>query len=207
MPFWFVASAFVLAAWSLALEVHDLDLKWWSTTLQLVGGILAFCGFGSAYVRAAYGLPVPIWFKEHVSRFHRWITRLWNKLLRKPISVSVFPGTAKIKVRAHTPSIRQYPGALSLDRTRPLKQQVAQIADYANKLQAEVPKLLDEIGRLDGRIDKVHVGASESAEKALDHIQKEIEALTKRLDQSLVKDLQWAICGLGITVVGIALGY
>lgn len=67
--------AFLWTPWglvSLAAVVATLerpDIGWWATTLQLVGAVVAFLGFSSAYVRAAYGLSLP-----------QWLWQRWKKL-------------------------------------------------------------------------------------------------------------------------------
>jgi hypothetical protein len=197
--------AVALAIWSLALEIPDRKL--WATTLQLVGGAVAFLGFSSAYVRARYGLTLRAWIWQWVSGFGRWAKRMWDKLRRKRRSISINVPSIVITAQMGTPHIKMYPGALALDETLPLEQQIAQIAEYANKLQAEVPKLLDEVHRLDGRIDQAQAGASDLAQETLTHLRDEISELRTHLDWAQVLDLRWAIVGLFITVVGIALSY
>lgn len=194
-----------LAVWSLALEIPDR--KWWATTLQLIGGALAVLGFSTAYVRAAYGLTFRAWIWQRILPVGRLIERLWIKLLCKSKDVTINVQPAVDTAAMGAPTVEVLPGPLNLDTTLLLEQQVVQIADYASNLQQEFLKLRGEIHRLDGRIDQTHVGISDVAEKTLGRLQDEIEALSKRLDWAQVLDLRWAILGLGITVIGIALGY
>jgi hypothetical protein len=196
--------AIALAIWSLALEIPDL--KWWSTTLQLVGAVVAFLGFSGAYVRAECGLTLRAWVWQQLLRFARRVKLLWDRLRHKPIIIRVQAG-AGATMGAGTPLVATYPSPLVLDQTLPLEQQVAQLADYANKLQQAVPKLKQEIHRLDGRIDEAQAGASELAEKLLAHLRDAIDQLSKRLNEAQVLDLRWAIFGLAITVVGTLMSY
>jgi hypothetical protein len=155
-PWWapcgFSVVAIGLAAWSLALEFPDR--KWWATTLQLVGGAVAFLGFSGAYVRAAYGLTLRAWIWQWLSRFGRLVKRLWNKLWRKPRHITIHAQPAVIRAQMGTATVGTYPSPLALDETLPLEQQVARIADYANELQLEVPKLMGKYADLTGASTK-----------------------------------------------------
>jgi hypothetical protein len=57
------------------------------------------------------------------------------------------------------------------------------------------------------RVDKVAADAAQATADALAHVKSQIEDLSARLDRAQVLDLRWAILGLFITVVGIALSY
>ncbi|MGV9798156.1 hypothetical protein ACWDTP_08855 [Mycobacterium sp. NPDC003449] len=58
-----------------------------------------------------------------------------------------------------------------------------------------------------GPVDEVATSSEQAAEGAIRHIQDEIAALSAQLDSQQVLDLRWAIGGLLITVVGIALSH
>ena len=189
------------------LRAMVFSIGTWATTLQLVGGAVAFLGFSSAYVRARYGLTLRAWIWRWVPRFGRWAKRMWDKLRRKHRNSSINVAAPVITAQMGAPHITMYPSPLALDETLPLEQRVAQIAEYANRLQAEVPKLMDEVHRLDGRIDQAQAGASDLAQETLTHLRDEISELRTHLDWAQVLDLRWAIVGLFITVVGIALSY
>jgi hypothetical protein len=202
VPLGLVAIAIALA--SLIIEIPDRH--WWATTLQLVGATVAFGGFSNAYVRAAYGESVwrqlLVWAKQ----FRGLLRRMWARLVGKSIDVVINAPPAGASAGMFAPTVT-VSGRVLLNPSLPLDEQIAQLVTFVNNLAERLPELAEEIGRLDGRIDKVSADAAKAAADALSHMKSGIDKLTGRIERSQVLDLRWAIAGLFITVVGIALSY
>jgi prefoldin subunit 5 len=98
-------------------------------------------------------------------------------------------------------------GYLGVDPNAPLKRQVERLVALVNQLSEQLDKLQTEVLQLDKRIDHVIASATKGLEDAIAQIRGEIEQLTARMDRYQVLDLRWAIAGLAITVIGIALIY
>lgn len=196
----------------------QLDLKWWATTLQVVGAVVAFAGFWNAYVRAKYDVTVPVWLWEHVlrrawrhvQRFNAWAKQMYRKLFRKvPPSqdVSLYPVTAAGASSMGQPTVTST-GDVRVNPDSPLEQQIRQIAALAEDAINRVWVLeKDELPRIERRIDAAQAGAEQLAAETLIQLRDEIAEVRRLTNQAQVLDLRWAIGGLGITVVGIFLGY
>lgn len=198
-----------LAAIALALAalfVEIPDQHWWATTLQLIGALVTLGGFSSAYVRARYGRTLWEQLRVWARQFRGWLRKLWARLRRKRIDVNLYPPSAGATAGMGTPTVT-VSGYLGVDPNAPLKRQVERLVALVNQLSQQLDKLQTEVRRLDQRIDHVVANATKGLEDAIAQIRGEIEQLTARMDRYQVLDLRWAIGGLAITVVGMALGY
>jgi hypothetical protein len=191
-----------------ALIVEFPNVKWWATTLQLVGAVVALVGFSSAYVRAKYGEKLRTWLWLLVVRIARWIKQMWQKYFGNPPTQHIHPmGIASGEAVGLPMVVTVEPAPLELDTSLPLPEQVDLIAKYAKAIADHIPRLNTEVQRLDGRIDTEGAGATEFTESSIAELRREVHALEQRIDWSQVLDLRWAIVGLGITVLGVFLGY
>ncbi len=96
---------------------------------------------------------------------------------------------------------------VELDEGKPLQDQLADLAHYVNglaSLQQPTDSRLDDM-----KIDVFKVGMEVSLlrSETPERIEEKIRALEARLNMTEVVDLRWAIIGLVITGVGVALGY
>jgi hypothetical protein len=189
----------------LALSRQWPDRHWWSTYLQIVGSAVTFLGFSSAYVRAAYGRTLPdqvvFWAKGFGARLARLLARLRhrgiNHVVHAALDVALVTDSAHFKLTS----------AFALDTGIRLGKQVEQLVEFVNRVAAQVSAVRDEIQRLDSRIDQTSADAAQATADTLAHLKGQIDELSARLDRAQVLDLRWAILGLFIMVVGIALSY
>lgn len=194
-------------ALAVAASVVEIpDRHWWATTLQLVGATVTLGGFSSAYVRARYGRNLRQQLRVWARQFGGWLRRVWARLRRKGIDVNVYPSSAGATAGMGTPTVT-VSGYLGVDPNAPLKRQVERLVALVNQLSEQLDKLQTEVLQLDKRIDHVIASATKGLEDAIAQIRGEIEQLTARMDRYQVLDLRWAIAGLAITVIGIALIY
>ncbi|WP_157137561.1 hypothetical protein [Mycobacterium parascrofulaceum] len=195
-----------------------LDVKWWATTLQVVGAAVAFAGFWNAYVRAKHDVTVPVWLWEHallrawrqVQRFVAWAKRMYWKLFHivPPTQhIILSPMTGTMAATMGTPTVTMF-GRVGVNPDSPLEQQMRQVAALAEDAIDRVWALeRDELPRIERRIDAAQAGAEQLAAETLAQLRDEITDLRRLTNQAQVLDVRWAIGGLGITVVGIFLGY
>lgn len=192
----------------------ELDVKWWATTLQVVGAGVAFVGFWNAYVRARYDISISVWLWRHVllpvwrqmRRFARWIK--WLLGVTPPtqhVVISPIGGTISATMGMPTVSMS---GHVGVNPESPLEQQIRQVAALAEDAMKRLTRLENtELPRIERRIDAAEAGAEQLAAETLAQLRAELEELRRLTNQAQVLDLRWAIGGLGVTVVGIFLGY
>jgi len=173
-------------------------IKWWATTTQLTGALMAFGGLSYAYLRATYGLD--IW--GLLERWWAWWLRLWGKstgFILTPTGALVGVGTLFADVVV----------GFRLDRTLRVEDQLAQVEKYINEelLLLRFPAIDKEIRQLRRDLEEARKLAEAAARQALADAEAKIEQLAARLDRSQVLDLRWAAGGLLITAVGTFLSY
>ncbi|MED5812923.1 FlxA-like family protein [Mycolicibacterium sp. 050232] len=202
---WFTFGLIVVAAGLVvtALAVECPDRHCWATTLQLVGGIIAAVGFANAYVGALYGTSLAgqiVEWGEDVAK------ELWRRLLGKPKLDVRQPQAAPMTFTGGTPGVRVTYN-FAFDPDVPADEQFRRIAEHLNAIGPKIEALDKQIAALSVRINEVATNSQEAADNAIKHIQEQIAGLSAELKRKQVLDLRWAIVGLLITVVGIALGY
>jgi hypothetical protein len=97
----------------------------------------------------------------------------------------------------------------ALDTTKPVDDQLAQLATYVRELRALFSPIGQQIVHLDRDIADVRQHAETEAAQALtdakSHADKRLKDIDAEQTRAEVLDLRIAIVGLGITVVGLAL--
>jgi hypothetical protein len=178
---------------ALALQsAHAGAIDW----VQLFGAVVTLVGLAHAYTRARFGLG--LW---------QWI---WSKLRRRGPHQTIAPtgipsaatfGFGSLSADGYAP--------FALDTTKPIDDQLAQLATYVRELRALFSPIGQQIVRLDRDIADVRQHAETVAAQALTDAKsdadKRLEDIDAEQTRAEVLDLRIAIVGLGITVVGLAL--
>jgi hypothetical protein len=177
-----------------ALIVEISDVKWWATTLQLVGVIVAIGGLLYAYLRATQ------FWDRRFPPIKAWWWRLWG--VRKDVTVHVdaattifakATGDVELSYRFHTVTVD--------DRLDEL------VGFVNNLLLAKIVPVRNRVGELRHEIDLVRAVAESADKEVFADALAEIKSLTAQLDRQQVLDLRWAAGGLFITAIGLVLSY
>jgi len=174
----------------------SFGIKWWATSMQLVGTLVTGFGLLYAWVRAT-----GVW-SRHWPRIKMWLA-WW--LFGKPFDQSLYPAGIDATLKGGRP----YPWVrLGLDRTKPIKHQLEHIVQYINTELRRALKGIDtEIGRLRDQLEEMRIDSEVAEQQFRAHMQAQIDELAARLDRTQILDLSWAIGGLFITAIGIFLSY
>ena len=184
-----VAAALRQAPWA------SFGIKWWATTVQFFGALVAGFGLLYAWVRAAG------FWGRHWPRIKMW----WARLRGKPFDQTLYPAGINATLKGGRP----YPWVrLGLDRTKPHEHQLEQIEHYVNtELRRELKGIDTEIGKLRDELAEMRIDSEVAKQQFRAHVQAQINDLAARLDRKQVLDLSWAIGGLFITAGGVLLDY
>ncbi|NOQ58287.1 hypothetical protein [Mycolicibacterium fortuitum] len=176
----------------------NLDLKWWSTTLQFGGALLASVGLGWSYFRATR-------FREL-----KWpkVKAIINRILwgmPRPQHIVLSPTAAALGVGTFTALVKV---GYSLDRARPVEEQIAQLGHFINRLLTEeIAPINNEIATLNHGLNEARALVESKAEEVLNVMRAEMHRLSMQLDRTQAFDIRWAIGGLFISAVGTFLQY
>jgi tetrahydromethanopterin S-methyltransferase subunit G len=105
------------------------------------------------------------------------------------------------------PTVRGGVGPFELDSTMDLEEQVVRLVEYINLVIKKFPSIEDRLDGLEKGVDEVSAEVSTMEQRTLAHIETQIANLSARVDMTQVLDLRWAILGLFITTIGLALSY
>ncbi|KAA0078801.1 hypothetical protein CIW52_29950 [Mycolicibacterium sp. P9-64] len=191
----------IVAVWL----VHDRH--WWANTLQVIGSAVTAAGLFGAYVRSKHQESLPEYARWRWTQFSAWVNERWARLLRRPRNVTVHAGAATAGVYGWAPTVVIGHAPFTLDKTKSFEERLAQVAERVNQLTAKQPVIDRRIHALERDVTRIMSDLSAVRSEALAHIQSQINDLDKRLNMTQVLDLRWAIIGLLITVLGIALSY
>lgn len=190
---WLVSAAAVLVA-SIALGKLT---SWWfaSVTGQVIGSALAFIGLLVAYMRARHPGET---MREQLQEFGRRLVG------RQRDNKSATAGTAKFRIYGSGYA----EVGLGDQPDLGLQEQIDRLADY---IRGHImPNFKQIFGRLDQikiDIEKAKDEAAAKADEAYRKAKADIDALRNELDQGAALDLRWAIFGLYVATIGVALSY
>jgi hypothetical protein len=190
---WLIAGILALAA-NIVLGLLT-SWKFASTTGQLIGSALAFIGLLVAYLRARHPGET---LAEQVRQFGR---RLCGRATRTHTGEA----SANLTLR---PS-----GAVGLAPLEDLKgltvqQQVDALAFYIrNTMNTRTQVLLERVGALKVALSDAQDAAAEKAEEIYRRVRVDLEEMRRDMKQSAVLDLRFAIFGLYVATIGVALSF
>lgn len=176
----------------------NLDLKWWSTTLQFGGALLASVGLLWSYLRATR-------FRElEWPKIRAKINRiLWGVPRPQNIIVGAI-GAALQTIGMHGVGTV----TLHLDRAQSIEDQISQLEHMIDRLQkVDLPRIDREIVKLKDGINEAKALAESKADEVRNLMRAEMLRLSMQLDRSQAFDIRWAIAGLFISAIGTFLQY
>jgi hypothetical protein len=201
-----------LARWSQSLSCSAWPHIWhWlrspgrkggATIIQLVGAVVTFGGLWTAWLRARHGVTIA----GLAMQLWDWILKQFAKLFGWPRPMVVQPGGAHLKLYAETTA----GGFVTFNviSSMSTEENLERLAQFVNNLSGKtIPQIERHIVNLRSDINKTRTHASDLASQTVAHFQERIDSLQQELDNKQVLDLRWAIYGLLITVIGIALSY
>ncbi len=190
---WIIAGAVVLAV-SIVCAVL-VSWKYTSIATQFVGSLLAFLGLLFAYLRARHRGDTA---REQLREFGlRLIGR--RRIDRHSVDASA---TATLRAYAYAEVVLQ-------DRPElPTQEQIDNLAAYIrDHVMGNFKQIFERLDRLKSDVDRAHNAAAEKSAEAYDKAKAELEQLRRELDRTQVLDLRWAIFGIYIATIGVALSY
>jgi hypothetical protein len=179
----------------------------WGNSVQLVGTIVAAMGLANAYTNVRYGRGLRrqiVFLGKGFGAQVAWWWRLWFG--RGSGDVLIAPGTAVLGFGGGK-GTAVVTDRFVFDPALPSDQQFAAMAVHLNKLDDRSNDAAVGLDRLGGRIDAVAADAVTAASQALANARAEIAELSGLLARAQALDLRWAIVGLVIGAVGLALSY
>jgi hypothetical protein len=190
--FWLLSAIAVLGLCILGAVLWSArQTSYWA---QLIGSLLALFGLLYTYLRANHhGDTV----REQLAQFSR---RLLGKPQRVSATVHVPRMEARGRLSAHVEV--GLPDRPELE----LQEQIDHLAQYIREhVLRGVRQAFERLEQLQSRIDRVEEIAAEKAAEAYDKARADIDALRRELDQSAGLDLRWAVFGVYIATIGVAL--
>jgi hypothetical protein len=190
---WLVTGLVALGA-SIVLGV--LTCWWFAAAIaQLIGSALTFVGLLFAYLRARHPGET---LREHLYAFG---LRLIG---RQPVPFGVTTGTAH-----GTGHFSAYAEAGLQDQPDlDLQDQIDRLADYIRQhVMGNFRQVFDRLNQIKIDIEQANNAATEKANEAYRKARADIDELRRDLDQSAALDLRWAIFGLYIATIGVALNF
>ncbi len=167
--------------------------KGWATIVQLIGAIVTAIGLALAWLRAKYRTN----FVGLLKLLREWIRRL----ICGPGSVDVTTESAAMTMTGGFAVVyKNY----YINKNLTTKENLQKLADLVNEY---IPKVEKDLTALRIEITQVRAHASNLAAETLQHLQDQIAELRRDIDAKQVLDLRWAIVGLVIAAIGIALSY
>ena len=205
---WWGWLAVAVAVTGVAVAVRLVPERiWWATTLQFIGSSVTAGGLLGAYVRSKHGLTLTVYIRQQRTRVSEGVQRTWARVLRRPRRVTGKASGALVVIPSMFASAVVLPASLQVDTTAPFQVQLAQVAEHVNRLIDRLPDINRRLNRVDQGLKNITNDLETVKTETLARIESEIEQLRERLDVTQVLDLRWAIIGLFITTVGIALSY
>ncbi|GAT04904.1 uncharacterized protein RMCFA_5015 [Mycolicibacterium fortuitum subsp. acetamidolyticum] len=176
----------------------DIDLKWWSTTLQFSGALIASVGLGWSYLRATR-----FWQRRWPGIRARMMRILFG--MPRPQNIVVGPMGATMGLFGfHAVAKVGY----NLDRAKSMEEQITQLEHFINRLMnEEIAPINNEIAKLKNGLKEARELAESKAQEVLTTTRAEIGRLAMQLDRTQAFDIRWAIVGLFIAAVGTFLQY
>ena len=165
-----------------------------SITTQLVGSVLAFLGLLTAYLRARHRGDT-VW--EQIRGF---FLRLVGRPVPEPVPEAQASGTYAFRGGA-TKSRPLWP-----HRELDIQDQIDGIVEHINKVGGDITEIFGHLGGLQAAVVRLDGLAVEKSTEAYQKARAEIDEL-RREDQSAALDLRWAIFGVYIATIGVALSF
>jgi uncharacterized protein YdcH (DUF465 family) len=181
---------------AVALLTLHCDLKWWSTTLQFGGALIASGGLGWSYLR------VTRFWERKWPGIRAW---LWRIFLHDsgPVVVGAMGATLVLVGFQASGKVTS-----NLDRSLTLEEQIAQLEGFINRvIDQEITPINNEIVKLKDAVKEARSLAETKADEALSRARAEIARLAWQLDQTQTIDIRWAIGGLFISAIGVFFQY
>lgn len=188
-----------VAALAVSIVLGFLVSWWWaSITAQLVGAVVTMFGLGHAATRTRYGMGLASWF--------------WSKVRRRgPDQTITTTGIPSAEAVGGFTMSSEARATFALDTSQPMEDQLAQLETQIQNLYALYPAMRQEMTRLNNAITDTQQHAETLASKALNDAKEHTEETLQKRDtkqtREVVLDLNIAIAGLFITVIGQVLAY
>lgn len=155
-------------------------------------------------VVTAFGLGFA-WLRANRTTFVGLLKLMWGQIRRLicgPGPVVITPGSARRwNLTGGIPLVYK---TYNINKNLTTKENLQKLADLVNEY---IPKVEKDLTALRIEITQVRAHASNLAAETLQHLQDQIAELRRDIDAKQVLDLRWAIVGLVITAIGIALSY
>jgi hypothetical protein len=90
----------------------------------------------------------------------------------------------------------------------PVQEQIDMLAAYIrDHVMGNFKAVFERLEQLKVKVEKAQTAAVEKSTEAYNKAAAELQQLRRELDQTQVLDLRWAIFGIYIAVIGVALSY
>jgi hypothetical protein len=191
----------IIAIWVAA------DHHFWGNTLQIIGSVVAAAGLFGAYVRSHHTKSLPEYAVWRLQQFWRCVKDRWLRLWRRPRNVAVTAGPAVIIATGGGAGVLTADAKVGLDPDASVEVRLSLLESAVNQLADRMPRVENRVDTLARDVERVAADASTRHHETLQHIERRIDDLDRRLNMKQVVDLRWAIIGILIATVGIALSY
>jgi hypothetical protein len=172
-----------------------LSVKYTSITTQLVGSLLTLFGLLFAYLRASH----------RGDTVREQLRALGLRLIgRREIEVHSAQASGTMNIRGYAygeVDLQDWPEL-------PVQEQIDKMADYIrNHVMGNFRQVFDRLEKLKSDVEQAHTAAADKSAEAYNKAKAELDQLRRELEQRQVLDLRWAIFGIYIATIGVALSY